>query len=56
MVLDSNPADRTSLQSFGNFLYPTLSLSFVVDTKGRRSLLSGVYVRGSERSHTGVNV
>ena len=39
-----------------NFLYPTLPLvSFGRDTKIRWSLLSGVYARGSKRSHTGGN-
>ena len=32
---------------------PTLPASFVGDTKSRRSLLSGVYARGSKISHTG---
>ena len=39
--------------NFGNFLYPTLPVSFGRDTKSCWSLLSGVYARGSERSHTG---
>ena len=30
-----------------------ISVSFGGDTKSRRSLLSGVYARGSKRSHTG---
>ena len=30
-----------------------VSVSFGGDTKSRRSLLSGVYARGSKRSHTG---
>ena len=37
------------LGNFGNFLYPTLPVSFGRDTKSRRSLL----FRGSKRSHTG---
>ena len=37
--------------NFGNFLYPTLPVSFGRDTKSRWSLLSGVYARGSKRSH-----
>ena len=37
--------------NFGNFLYPTLPVSFGRDTKSRRSLLSGVYARGSKISH-----
>ena len=39
--------------NFGNFLFPPLPASFGRDTKRRRSLLSGVYARGSKRSHTG---
>ena len=37
--------------NFGNFLYPTLPVSFGRDTKSRWSLLSGVYARGSKRPH-----
>ena len=37
--------------NFGNFLYPTLPVSFGRYTKGRCSLLSGVDARGSKRSH-----
>ena len=40
-----------SLRNFGNSVYPALPVSFGVDTKSRRSLLSGVYARGSKRSH-----
>ena len=40
------------LANFGNFCYPTLPVSFGRDTKSRWSLLSGVYARGSKRSHT----
>ena len=40
-------------QSFGNFVYPTLPVSFGRDSKNRWSLLSGVYARGSKRSHVG---
>ena len=47
----SNPATVTSLRNFGNSVYPALSVSFGGDTKSRRSLLSGVYARGSKRSH-----
>ena len=47
----SNPATVTSLQNFGNSVYPALPVSFGGDTKSRRSLLSGVYARGSKRSH-----
>ena len=35
----------------GNFVYPTLPLSFGGDIRNRRSLLSGVYARGSKISH-----
>ena len=47
----SNPATATSLRNFGNSVYPALPVSFGGDTKSRRSLLSGVYARGSKRSH-----
>ena len=48
----SNPAAPTSLQNFGNPVYPALPVSFGGDgKKSRRSLLSGVYARGSKRSH-----
>ena len=47
----SNPATVTSLRNFGNSVYPALPVSFGGDTKSRRSLLSGVYARGSKRSH-----
>ena len=46
----------TPLQNFAKFVYPTLPVSFGLDTKSRRSLLSGVHARGSKISHTGVNV
>ena len=42
---------KTSLRNFGNSVYPALPVSFGGDTKSRRSLLSGVYARGSKRSH-----
>ena len=45
----SNPATVTSLRNFGNSVYPALPVSFGGDTKSRRSLLSGVYARGSKR-------
>ena len=50
-VLGSNPAATTSLWNIGNSVYPALPVSFGGDTKSRRSLLSGVYARGSKRSH-----
>ena len=34
------------------FVYPTFPVYFGGDTKHRWSLLSGVYIRGSKRSHT----
>ena len=40
-------------QSLGNFIYPTLPVSFGRDSKNCWSLLSGVYARGSKRSHAG---
>ena len=54
VVQGSNPAAATSLRNFGKiFHYPALPLpvSFGGDTTNRRSLLSGVYARGSKRSH-----
>ena len=51
-VRGSNPtAENFSLRNFGNSVYPALPVSFGGDTKSRRSLLSGVYARGSKRSH-----
>ena len=47
----SNPTAAASLRNFGNSVYPALPVSFRGDTKSRRSLLSGVYARGSKRSH-----
>ena len=40
-------------RNLGNFYTPHLPVSFGSDTKSRWSLLSGVYARGSKRSHTG---
>ena len=51
VVLDLNPAAVTSLQNFGNSVCPALPVSFGGDTKSCRSLLSGVYARGSKISH-----
>ena len=39
-------------QNLGNFVHPTLPVSFGRDTKSRWSLLPGVYARGSKISHT----
>ena len=41
------------VQNLGNFVHPTLPVSFGRETKSRWSLLPGVYTRGSKRSHTG---
>ena len=46
---DSNPAGGTSLRNFGNSVFPW---SFVGDIISRSVPLSGVYARGSKRSHT----
>ena len=43
----------TISQNVGNFVHLTLPVSFGRNTKSRWSLLSGVYARGSKRSHTG---
>ena len=52
VVLGSNPAAVTLLRNFGNSVYPALPVSFGGDiNKCRRSLLSGVYARGSKISH-----
>ena len=51
VVLGSNPAVATSNRNSGNSVYPALPVTFEGNTKSRRSLLSGVYVRGSKRSH-----
>ena len=40
-------------RNLGTFVHLTLPVSFGRDTKSRWSLLSGVYARGSKRSHTG---
>ena len=46
----SNPGAVTSLRNFGNSVYPALPVSFGGYTKSRRSLLYGVYARGSKIS------
>ena len=48
-----NQWDGVSIRNLGNFVHLILSESFERDTKSRWSLLSGVYARGSKRSHTG---
>ena len=40
-------------RNLGNFVHPTLPVSFGRDTNSRRSLLSGVYARRSKISHKG---
>ena len=51
-VRGSNPtAENFLLRNFGNSVYPALPVSFGGDTKSRRSLLSGVYARGSKITH-----
>ena len=40
-------------RNLGNFFTPHLPVSFGRETKSRWSLLSGVYARGSKKSHTG---
>ena len=51
-VRGSNPtAENFSLRNFGNSVYTALPVYFGGDTKSRRSLLSGVYARGSKRPH-----
>ena len=52
VVLGSNPTDSTSIRNFGNSVYPALPVHFGGDSKSCRFLLSGVYARGSKRSHT----
>ena len=47
----SNPAAATSLRNFANSVTPALPVSFGGDIKSRRSILSGVYARGSKSSH-----
>ena len=52
VVQGLNPTGTASLRNFGNSVYPTLPVSLGGDAKRQRSLLSGVYARGSNRSHT----
>ncbi len=55
VIQGSNPAEETYFASelwhFGNSVCPALPVSFGGDTKSGRSLLSGVYARGSKISH-----
>ena len=49
VVAGSNPAE--AVWKLWQSPLPTLPVSFGRDTKSRWSLLSGVYARGSKRSH-----
>ena len=40
-------------RSFGNFVHPTLLVSFGRDSKSLMSFLACVYARGSKRSYAG---
>ena len=51
-ILGLNPVGGTLLRNFGNSVNPILPVSFGCDTKSRRSVLPGVYARGSKKSHT----
>ena len=48
---DRIPLRTTSLRNSSNSVYPALPVSFGGDNQSRRSLLSGVYARGSKISH-----
>ena len=51
---DGGSIPPTTVTKLRQFLFtPHLPVSFGRDTKNRWSLLSGVYARGSKRSHTG---
>ena len=50
---DGGSIPPTAVSKLSNFVHLTLPVSFGRDTKSRWSLLSGVYARGSKRSHTG---
>ena len=51
---ESHFGKNFSVRNFGNSVYPALPVSFGWYTKSRWSLLSGVYARGSKRSHQSV--
>ena len=53
---DGDSIPPTAVLKFRQFHSPHIEETFGRDTKSRWSLLSGVYARGSKRSHTGVNV
>ena len=48
---ESHFGKNFSRRNFGNSVHPDLPVSFGWDGKSRWSLLSGVYARGSKRSH-----
>ena len=50
-MLHCTTSKNVSLRNFGNSVYPPLPVSFGWDTKSRWSLQSGVYARGSKRTH-----
>ena len=51
---DGGSIPPTAVSKLRQFLHPTFCLCLSEeDTKSRWSLLSGVYARGSKRSHTG---
>ncbi len=47
----SNPTADNFASELWQFRFPALPVYFGGDTKSRRSILSGVYARGSKRSH-----
>ena len=49
VVQGSNLSAATSFRNFGNSIYPALPVSFGGYTNIRRSLLSGIYARGSKK-------
>ena len=50
MVLGSNPATATSLRDFWQFHLPCFT-NYCLSEETLKALLSGVYARGSKRSH-----
>ena len=50
---DGGSIPPATVSKLSNFVHLTLPVSFGRDTKSQWSLLSGVYARGSKRSHTG---
>ena len=49
--MGSNPNADNFASELWQFRFPALPVSFGGNSKSRRSLLSGVYARGSKRSH-----